>query len=71
MRDPFFPARELNACANFQNRSSKTVAAQYRTYTINHTYRLRGVTGETRGKPQYVSELRNSQYTVQICKIPP
>ena len=37
-------------------------------YTV-HTQRLqRSETGETRGKPKYVAELRIGQYTVQVCE---
>ena len=36
MRDPFLATRQLNVCAKFQVRSSKTVAATLRTYI--HTY---------------------------------
>ena len=71
MRDPFLATRELNICAKFQVRSSKTVAATLRTNIhipyIHRTYR--GETGETRGKPKYVAELRTGQNTVQVCEI--
>ena len=34
-----------------------------------HTYRQKGETGEARGKPKYVAELRTGKYTVEVCGI--
>ena len=72
MRHPFLAARELDVCAKFEIRSSKTVAATLRTtpvHTYIQTYKQRGETGETWGKPMYVAELHTGQYTVQACEI--
>ena len=73
MRHSFLAPRELNACAKFQVRSSE--AATLRTYIHKYihipyikTYRQKGETGETWGKPKYVAELRTVQYTVQVCE---
>ena len=68
MRDQFLATLELNVCAKFQVHSLKTVAATLRTY-IHCTYRQKGETGETWGKPKYVAELRPGLYTVQIREI--
>ena len=48
-------------------RSSKTVAVTLRTN--KYTFRQRGETGETRGKPKYIASVRAGQYTVQVCEI--
>ena len=71
MRDPLLGTRELNVCAKFQVRSSKTVAATLWTNKhiyIHRTYRQKVETGETGGKPKYVAGLRTRQYTVHICE---
>ena len=52
MRYGFLATRELNVCAKFQARRSKTVAA------TDRTDRQKSETGETRGKPKYVARLR-------------
>ena len=57
MRYGFLATRELNVCAKFQARRSKTVAATDRTDRQN-TDRQKSETGETRGKPKYVARLR-------------
>ena len=61
MRDPFLATQELRNCGCYASEIQ-------RTYTV-HTYRQKGETGETRGEPKNVTELRTGQYAVQICEI--
>ena len=54
-------------------RSVAATVFELRTWNFAHTFihtdRQKGETGETRGKPKYVAELRTGQYTVQVCEI--
>ena len=76
MRYGFLATRELDVCAKFKVCSSKTGAATLRTYIyrtpdIHIPYEQKGETGESRGKPKYVAELRTGRYTVQVSgKVP-
>ena len=53
---------------NFRSVAQKLCPLRAGQTYIHRTNRQKGETGETWGKPKYVTRLRTGQYTVQICE---